>query len=97
VYPLHVVARQRLGKHIPAATNKHATIKELLDAPFSMWPVSYQRKAGDFDPEDRGSAFLANVSEFLQDYTASYQKEVLFIVIAVRILNPTKIKYTHYS
>jgi hypothetical protein len=25
-------------------TNTHATIEELLDASFSMWPVSYQGK-----------------------------------------------------
>jgi hypothetical protein len=35
-------ARQRLGKHISAATNTHATIYELLDAVFSMRSVSYQ-------------------------------------------------------
>jgi hypothetical protein len=39
-----IVARQRLGKNVTAATNTHATIEELLDASFSMWPVSYQGK-----------------------------------------------------
>jgi hypothetical protein len=29
VYP-PIVARQRFGKHVPAATNTHATIQELL-------------------------------------------------------------------
>jgi hypothetical protein len=38
------VARQRLGRNVTAVTNKHATIEELLDASFSMWPVSYQGK-----------------------------------------------------
>jgi hypothetical protein len=38
VYPL-VVARQRHGKHLPAATNTHPTI-ELLDAVFSFHVVS---------------------------------------------------------
>jgi hypothetical protein len=33
--------RQRLGKHVPAAMNTHATT-ELLDAVFSMRSVSYQ-------------------------------------------------------
>jgi hypothetical protein len=53
VYPL-IVARQRLGKNplivarqllginVTAVTNTNATIEELLDASFSMWPVSYQ-------------------------------------------------------
>jgi hypothetical protein len=33
------IARQWLGKHIPAATNIHATTKKLLDVVFSMWSV----------------------------------------------------------
>jgi hypothetical protein len=37
-------ARQWLGRNITAVTNRHATIEELLDASFSMWPVSYQGK-----------------------------------------------------
>jgi hypothetical protein len=41
---LLVVAKQRLGRNVTAATNTHATIEELLDASFSMWPVSYQGK-----------------------------------------------------
>jgi hypothetical protein len=46
-----IVARYRLCKHVPAATNTHRTI-ELLEAPFFMLSVSYQRKAGDrFFPE----------------------------------------------
>jgi hypothetical protein len=36
------VARQWLGKHFHMATNTHAQIKELLEAVFSMRPVSYQ-------------------------------------------------------
>jgi hypothetical protein len=39
-----VVARQRLGRNVTAVTNSHETIKELLDAAFSMWPLSYQGK-----------------------------------------------------
>jgi hypothetical protein len=42
VEPEEAVARQRLGKHISAATNTHATIEELLAAAFSLLPVSYQ-------------------------------------------------------
>jgi hypothetical protein len=38
-----IVARQRLGINVTAVTNTHA-IEELLDASFSMWPVSYQGK-----------------------------------------------------
>jgi hypothetical protein len=34
------VARQRLGRNVTAVTNIHATIEELLDASFSIWPVS---------------------------------------------------------
>jgi hypothetical protein len=40
------IARQRLGKHVPAVTNTHITIEELLDASFSMRCLSYQRKVG---------------------------------------------------
>jgi hypothetical protein len=36
------VVRQRLSIKVTAVTNTHATIEELLDASFSMWPVSYQ-------------------------------------------------------
>jgi hypothetical protein len=36
----HIIARQRLGRNVTAVTNTH-TIGELLDASFSMWPVSY--------------------------------------------------------
>jgi hypothetical protein len=39
-----IVARQRLGRNVIAVTNTHATIEELLDASFSMWPVSYHGK-----------------------------------------------------
>jgi hypothetical protein len=43
VYP-HIFVRQRLGKNVTVATNTHATIEELMNALFSMWSVSYQRK-----------------------------------------------------
>jgi hypothetical protein len=32
-----VIARERRGKHVFAATNKHATIEEQLEVVFSMW------------------------------------------------------------
>jgi hypothetical protein len=35
-----LVARQRLGKHVPAATNTHATIEEFLDAVIVVCVVS---------------------------------------------------------
>jgi hypothetical protein len=38
------IARQRLGRNVTAVTNTHATIEELFDASFSVWPVSYQGK-----------------------------------------------------
>jgi hypothetical protein len=37
-----IVARQRIGRNVTALTNTHATLEELLDASFSIWPVSYQ-------------------------------------------------------
>jgi hypothetical protein len=37
-----IVARKRLGRNVTAVTNTQAKIKELLDASFSMWPVSYE-------------------------------------------------------
>jgi hypothetical protein len=39
-----IVARQWLGRTVTAVTNTHAKIEELLDASFSIWPVSYQGK-----------------------------------------------------
>jgi hypothetical protein len=48
-YPLTIVgqeetpvARQRLGKHVPALTNAHGTVVDLLDAVFSVRSVMYQ-------------------------------------------------------
>jgi hypothetical protein len=47
------VTRQRLGKHISAETNTHATMEELLDAVFLCSPcrIKYstgnERKVGD--------------------------------------------------
>jgi hypothetical protein len=37
-----IVARQLLGSNVTAVTNTHATIEELLDMSFSMWPVSIE-------------------------------------------------------
>jgi hypothetical protein len=37
-----IAARQRLGRQVTTVTNTHATIEKLLDASFSMRPVSYQ-------------------------------------------------------
>jgi hypothetical protein len=39
-----ITARQRLGRNVTVVTNTHATIEELLDASFSMWPVSYESR-----------------------------------------------------
>jgi hypothetical protein len=39
-----IVANQRLARKVAAVTNTHATIEELLEASFSMFPVSYQGK-----------------------------------------------------
>jgi hypothetical protein len=43
VYPL-IIPRQRLSRNITTVTNTHATIEEVLDTSFSMWPMSYQGK-----------------------------------------------------
>jgi hypothetical protein len=37
-----IVAGQRLGRNVAAVTNIQATIEELLDASFSLWPVLFQ-------------------------------------------------------
>jgi hypothetical protein len=39
-----ITAKQRLCRNVIAVTNTHATIEELLDASFSLWPLSYQEK-----------------------------------------------------
>jgi hypothetical protein len=46
VYRLHLAQSLYQGLDIvnKAVTNAHETIEELLDASFSMWPVSYQGK-----------------------------------------------------
>jgi hypothetical protein len=41
------LATQRLGIHIPAATNTNATIEELLEASFSMHSMLYIRKTAN--------------------------------------------------
>jgi hypothetical protein len=43
---LPIIARSRLGKDVPAATNTHATI-ELLEGVVSVRSVSCERKVGD--------------------------------------------------
>jgi hypothetical protein len=40
VYP-SIVARQRLGKNVTAATNTRERVEDLLDASFSIQSVSY--------------------------------------------------------
>jgi hypothetical protein len=39
-----IFAKQWIGKHVPVATNTHATIEQLLNAWFSMRFVLYQRR-----------------------------------------------------
>jgi hypothetical protein len=39
-----IVPRHRPGRNVTAVTNTLATIEELLDESFSMWPVSFQGK-----------------------------------------------------
>jgi hypothetical protein len=45
MYPL-TTDRQWLSKNVMVATNAHETTEELLDASFSLWSMSYQKKAG---------------------------------------------------
>jgi hypothetical protein len=49
VYPF-IVARQRLGKNVTAATNTHAKIENLLDKAFSVRFMLYQ-KSRQFFPD----------------------------------------------
>jgi hypothetical protein len=39
-----IVAKQRFGRNVTAVTNTRITIEQLLDASFSVSPVSYQGK-----------------------------------------------------
>jgi hypothetical protein len=48
MYISPIVARQRPGKDVTAATNTQATIEALLDASFSMRTLSFQKKIGDY-------------------------------------------------
>jgi hypothetical protein len=41
--PLNVT-RQQLGRNVTAVKNTHATMVELLDETFSMWPVKESRR-----------------------------------------------------
>jgi hypothetical protein len=63
VYP-PIVARQRLGKNVTAATNTQATIEGLLDMSFSMWDGSYQRKVGNCS--SRNFLFLSVLITFVK-------------------------------
>jgi hypothetical protein len=54
------VDRQRSHKHISAATNKHATIQELLEAVFSL--RSDQRLHNENERDKRGSRKSALVT-----------------------------------
>jgi hypothetical protein len=47
-----IVAKQQMGKHVPAATNTHATVEELLDPSFSLRSVSYEKKVGCYFFQD---------------------------------------------
>jgi hypothetical protein len=40
------VTTQKLGKYVPMAKNTYASIEEMLDNPFFMQSVFYQRKEG---------------------------------------------------
>jgi hypothetical protein len=64
VRPVSIVARQRLGRNVTAVTNTHATIEELLDASFSMWPLSYQGKWSISSSQDRLCGLVVRVSGY---------------------------------
>jgi hypothetical protein len=57
-----LVVRQRLGRNVTAVTNTRA-IEELLDASFSMWPVSYQEKWATSSSQN----FLFLYNEYLNE------------------------------
>jgi hypothetical protein len=42
-----IVARQRIGKNVPATTNTQAKREILLNVSFSIQSIPYERKAGD--------------------------------------------------
>jgi hypothetical protein len=41
------VSRQRFGKHVPSATDEHATLEVLLDTVFSVRSVQSSYKEGN--------------------------------------------------
>jgi hypothetical protein len=60
-----IIARQRLGKDVPAVTNTQATKEEMLDMVFSMPSLSYQifsmqRKYVNINSEDQSTAAPAS-------------------------------------
>jgi hypothetical protein len=62
-------ARQRLDKHVSAATNTHATTEKLFDASFSMRSMSYKRKVGDqFFPEPVRKLHISSQVPYIYDY-----------------------------
>jgi hypothetical protein len=50
-----IYVRQRLGKHVPAATSTHLTVEEFLDVMFSVRSVPCQTKVGGRLGESEGS------------------------------------------
>jgi hypothetical protein len=46
------VSRQRIGKHIPAATDTHATIEILLEMVFCTWSVQMGYKEDNWQPSE---------------------------------------------
>jgi hypothetical protein len=54
-----VIARQRLGTRIFAATNQHLTVKELMEAAFSMRFARTKKKSGNLVSRKLGSAVLS--------------------------------------
>jgi hypothetical protein len=55
-----LIFRQRLGKHVPVATDTHATIEGLLETVFSVWQVQRDYK------EDNWGNQVSSVQESMK-------------------------------
>jgi hypothetical protein len=66
------VSRQRLGKHIPAATDKHATIEVLLETAFSTRSV---RRGYE---EDNWGDQVSSVRETVKKREPPFRKQFFF-------------------
>jgi hypothetical protein len=95
-----VVVRQRFVKNVTAVTNTHATIEELLDASFSMWPVSYQGKSAIGSSHNFLFLHLLwnqrfPLARFTKHDVIKSQDALVFIYTTGRTSNVTRIELVH--